>query len=202
MRSDDRPAGELELSDALPEPRFTERHRRIVDLPNEVVWRACRRVTPREVRTLSPLMAARGIPSRLRHRPSVGFGSSGPLIDAFLDAGFVALRCDEQPRSGRALTLLGAAGKFWSPIHNRPRAFDDAATFLDFAAPGYAKTVVSLEVTDLGREGTLLQTQTWVRGTDSHADRRFAPYWALIHPFSGLIRRSWLAAIERRATDG
>ncbi len=183
----------------MPEPRFAERHLRIIDLPVEIVWPACREVTPSEVRTLSPLMAARGTPGRGRRRQAVGLGPSGPLVDAFLAAGFVALRCDEQPRGGKALILLGAAGRFWSPAHNRPRAFENAAAFLGFDAPGHAKTVVSLEATDLGRGRTLVQTQTWVRGTDARADRRFAPYWGLIRPFSGLIRRSWLAAIERRA---
>jgi hypothetical protein len=35
--------------------------------------------------------------------------------------------------------------------------------------------------------------------TDPTSARRFARYWRLIRPASGAIRRSWLAAIERRA---
>lgn len=36
--------------------------------------------------------------------------------------------------------------------------------------------------------------------TDDAARRAFALYWLLIRGPSGLIRRSWLAAIDRRAT--
>jgi len=32
------------------------------------------------------------------------------------------------------------------------------------------------------------------------ARRRFAVYWALIHPASGLVRRDMLATVRRRAT--
>jgi hypothetical protein len=35
--------------------------------------------------------------------------------------------------------------------------------------------------------------------TDASSARRFARYWRLIRPASGAIRRSWLAAIKRRA---
>lgn len=44
------------------------------------------------------------------------------------------------------------------------------------------------------------ETITRVNGTDQASSRKFAPYWAIIRGPSGLIRRSWLAAIDRRAT--
>ena len=43
-------------------------------------------------------------------------------------------------------------------------------------------------------------TETRVVGTSRNATLFFAPYWAVIRLPSGLIRRSMLAAIERRAT--
>lgn len=45
-----------------------------------------------------------------------------------------------------------------------------------------------------------LITETRVEGTDKASNAKFAPYWALIRLPSGLIRRCWLAAIERRAS--
>lgn len=44
----------------------------------------------------------------------------------------------------------------------------------------------------------LHRRETVVVGTDRASTRRFAPYWAFIRLPSGLIRRSWLAAIDRR----
>jgi hypothetical protein len=38
-----------------------------------------------------------------------------------------------------------------------------------------------------------------VLATDAAARRRFGVYWAAIRPWSGVIRREWLRAIERRA---
>jgi hypothetical protein len=40
-----------------------------------------------------------------------------------------------------------------------------------------------------------------VQLTDDHSRRVFGRYWLLIRPFSGLIRREWLAAIARRARE-
>jgi hypothetical protein len=37
------------------------------------------------------------------------------------------------------------------------------------------------------------------RPGNARAPRQFGRYWLLIRPFSGRIRRQWLAAITRRA---
>jgi hypothetical protein len=46
-----------------------------------------------------------------------------------------------------------------------------------------------------------LTTETRVLLTDEASRRAFARYWLLIRPFSGLIRRRWLAAVARRASQ-
>ena len=56
----------------------------------------------------------------------------------------------------------------------------------------------SLEAVDRGDHVELI-TETRVAGTDRASNMKFAPYWALIRFPSGLIRRCWLAAIERTA---
>jgi hypothetical protein len=48
------------------------------------------------------------------------------------------------------------------------------------------------------RDG-LVTTETRVFSETDAARRRFAIYWRFIRPGSGIIRRSWLAAIKRRA---
>jgi hypothetical protein len=65
------------------------------------------------------------------------------------------------------------------------RAFDE---------PGYVKAVMNF----LATEGTL-ETETRIKATDPASRARFAPYWRLIRPGSGAIRRAWLRAAKRRA---
>lgn len=188
----------LSMEDTLASHPFTERHHRIIDQPIDAVWRACRTVTTREVRLLAPLMALRSLPRVLRRDAAITMQPELAMLDAFAAEGFVVLRHDHQPTGGHALILFGAAGKFWSPSHNAPRQFDSTDEFLGFDEPGFAKTVARLEAIALGPDRTLIETETWVTGTDPASTRRFAPYWAIIRGPSGLIRRSWLRAIHRR----
>lgn len=192
---------DLELADALPSNPFTEVHHRIIDRPIEEVWQACLMVTAKEVRLLGPLMTFRTLPRLFRHGRAITAAAPKPLLDVFAKEGFTVLRRDDEPLEGRALVLFGAAGRFWSISENAPIPFSTPQEFLDFEEPNYAKTVATLEATDLGNGTTKVETVTWVAGTDAAATKKFAPYWMVIRGGSGLIRRSWLAAISRRALD-
>lgn len=189
---------ELTLDAALPDAPFHELHHRTVDRPIDEVWPHCLDVTAREIRTLGPLLSLRGLPARLRGRTPPAASAPTPLLDVFAAEGFVLLRRDREPTEGRAQVLFGATGVFWSVTDNAPLPFDSAQAFLDFTEPGYATTVARLEAIDLGDGTTRIETETRVIGTDPASTRKFAPYWALIRLPSGLIRRSWLAAIGRR----
>lgn len=185
----------------LPGAPFREVHRRVVTAPVEEVWPQCLAVRASDIRALGPLVAVRALPARLQRRRSPRLGAPAPLIEAFTREGFVVLRCNPEPIDGRASVVLGAAGRFWSITGNAPVRFGGRSAhsdFLAFADPGYAKTVVRLDATDRGDGTTELVTETLVTGTDASSTRRFAPYWALIRLPSGLIRRSWLAAIDAR----
>lgn len=143
-------------------------------------------------------MAVRSLPSRFRNRGSGRAADLKPLLDTIDGDGFVLIDRDEEPTHGGARVVMGAAGRFWSPARNRPIDFDTADDFLDFAEPGFAKAVFDLAVREL--DGRVeLSTETIIAGTDARSTRAFGRYWALIRLPSGLIRRSWLAAIERRA---
>jgi hypothetical protein len=56
-------------------------------------------------------------------------------------------------------------------------------------------------VTADGPGGSIVSTETRVFANSAAASRRFAAYWRIIYPGSALIRRMWLRAIERRATN-
>ena len=59
---------------------------------------------------------------------------------------------------------------------------------------------MNILVTEAGPERSLVTTETRVFANSGPARRRFAAYWRVIYPGSGLIRRMWLRAIQRRAT--
>jgi hypothetical protein len=70
--------------------------------------------------------------------------------------------------------------------------------FVSFAEPGYAKAAMAFLVVP-ERGGSRVVTETRIAGTSPEATRAFLRYWRATRPGSGAIRRSWLAAIRRRA---
>ena len=89
------------------------------------------------------------------------------------------------------LTLIGRP---WTPGGGLRPGED----FVRFNEPGYAKMAMDLRALPDG-EGARLETETRVFLTDAAARRRFAAYWLVVRPFSGLIRRRWLRAAKQRA---
>ena len=188
-----------QLDAVLPQPHFVERHQRTVHASADVVWKAAMTVTPREIRLLAPFMALRSLPHLLTGRRERSLRTDdAPFIEVFESEGFVELHRDAQVTEGHAVALYGAAGRFWSPSANAPVPLRDAQAFTQHEGPGTAKVAFSLEVVE--RDGaTLLTTETRILGTDPASRRVFGRYWLIIRGPSGLIRRSWLAAIDRRA---
>lgn len=186
------------FEDILPAAPFSELHTRIIDAPIDEVWPHCLAVTAQEIRTLGPLMAVRGLPAAFTRKSAVSASAPLPLLDVFESEGFVILRRDAAPSAGRASIVFGAAGRFWSVRGNSPVSFGSGDDFLAFDRPDHAKTIARLDAIALDDGTTRVETETLIAGTDSASSRKFAPYWALIRLPSGLIRRSWLAAIDRR----
>lgn len=89
------------------------------------------------------------------------------------------------------------------------REFFSTGSFRIFAADPPREVVFGIErlhLRALGNfrtvttvSGTVLSTETWVETTTPQADRAFRLYWAVVAPFSGLIRRVLLGAAKRRA---
>lgn len=121
------------------------------------------------------------------------------MLDDFEAKGFLSVRRDATPLDGRGLVLLCVAGRFWSPTGDAALSLAGLDDFVNCVTPGVAKAVATLEAVEHG-DHTELVTETRVVGVDAAANRAFAAYWALIRVPSGLIRRTWLAAIARRAT--
>ena len=75
--------------------------------------------------------------------------------------------------------VVGLTGEFW---RLRGRTADACRAVVDFRIGG-----------------TGLATETRVHVADPAARRKFACYWLVVRPFSGLIRRLVLRAVKRKA---
>ena len=164
----------LGLDDALPVWHHGERHELYVDAPSARALAAVRAVSAAEMPSARRLMRLRGL------RPS----RAGSLVEAMMADGFAPFGDD----------VLVLVGRPWS-LRGGLRQVED---FLAFHEPGYAKMALDFTAVPEG-DGTRLATETRVFLTDDSARRRFAAYWLVVRPFSGLVRRSWLAAAKRRA---
>jgi len=84
--------------------------------------------------------------------------------------------------------VFAASGAPWRPSGGlRP-----------FAAgiPGTVRVAADIRATPVSG-GCILSTETRVEAADDRARRAFRRYWLVVGPFSGLIRRRWLRAVER-----
>lgn len=100
--------------------------------------------------------------------------------------------------SGERELVFGMAGRFWQLDYGQlPVA--DAADFLAFSCPGTARLALGFVTKHQDDGTTCLTTETRICCQDPEALRRFTPYWYLIRPVSGLIRRRILGAIRREA---
>jgi hypothetical protein len=84
--------------------------------------------------------------------------------------------------------VLGAAGRPWSP-RSKLVAFEAAG-------PGQVRMAVEISARSEG-DGSVLATETRVAAMDPRSRRSFAAYWLAVGPFSALVRKRWLAAVER-----
>jgi hypothetical protein len=175
-------------------PRFDvcQVHEALVPAPADVVYSAVKQVTAGEVGPLMPLEFLRSLPAFLFGRRPLLPDPSAPLLAQFT-VGVVPL--DERP--GKEI-VAGAVGRFWRMVGNEAAPVRTRADFVAFCEPGYAKAAIAFSVFP-ERAGTRVRTETRVVGTSAEATRLLRRYWLVIRPASDAIRRSWLAAIRRRA---
>jgi hypothetical protein len=170
------------LDKAMPEYDRREVHRRRIHAPADAIWAAAKELRGDEMTVMRALMGIR----TLGRGPRAG---DRTVLASFRGMGFRLIA--EEP--GRELVVAGI-GRFWLPSGGL-RKVESSEQFAAFAEPRYAKVAFNFRL-----EG--LSTETRIAGTDAHARRRFGAYWLLVRPGSGLIRREWLRAIDKRAQTG
>ncbi|MFA0996217.1 hypothetical protein ACDH54_10805, partial [Pseudomonas syringae] len=99
-------------------------------------------------------------------------------------------------RRGNSEVAYGLAGKLWRANYGQA-TLADVHAFQAFDTFGSVKLVVSFECRLLEAGLTRVVTETRVHCLDKHALRRFTPYWYVITPVSGIIRRRMLKMIAR-----
>jgi hypothetical protein len=194
MTDSERSAGTV-LDRLVPAFQAAERHSATIAASADQVWAALTQVTVGELRLFRLLMGFRALPGRLLGRPHARFDADESLLGWAVRFGFTIL--GEEVR--REL-VVGAIGQPWRRVGGRGMAVAGGDDFAAFDQAGYAKMAANFQlVPDAGGRAVQLTTETRVACTDAASSRRFARYWWLIRPASGAIRRSWLAAIKRRA---
>jgi hypothetical protein len=171
---------------------FRERHETTVDAPPESVFGAVGRFTAGEIPLHRLLSSMRLLPGRLGGAPAPRPDRDALVLGAAFEQGFMVLA--EQP--GREV-VLGTIGRSATPTGPRVPIRDSLA-FAAFDTPGFVKAAFNFRVDDIGGR-TRLSTETRVRATDPAERRKFARYWVLSRLGRGLLRRSWLRAVRRRA---
>lgn len=172
----------------LPQYQFAEEHSRYVPASPARVLDVVGRPDVVDDPIARKLIALRELPARLAGR--LGYASALRGRPSFGLANFTFLG-----RDGDGEMAFGLAGRFWRADYGLVEVAD-AQAFLALDAVGIAKLVMNFTVETEG-SGTRLTTRTRVWCGDDAARRSFKPYWLLIRPASGLIRRRLL----RRAYD-
>lgn len=174
----------------LPEFDFEERHRilGVVARP-EALRTIIASLDDHGDAWLNALLWLREWPARAvyRWRPDLGIAPQQPRFGL---GNFTRLADDETG------LVFGMVGSFWR-LNFGLQAVADERQFLAARSPGAAKLVLGFQWAQ-GVDGRLdLETVTRIQCTDAAARRRMALYWALIRPFSGLIRRRILRQVRR-----
>ncbi|MDN5764386.1 MAG: molybdopterin-dependent oxidoreductase [Humibacillus sp.] len=172
------------LAEALPRSRFSERHALDIEASPDQVWSALTALRWSDLRLTTPLMLLRGMGRTPTARGRRVLGR-GPVVPLHLHAPWYA--------------ATGAIGRPWQLRPERGPSVTNLQGIADFAEPGWLKYGMDFALEELPSGGTRVATTTLCEPTDESALRRFRPYWLLIRPFSGLIRRDLLHTIARRA---
>jgi hypothetical protein len=94
--------------------------------------------------------------------------------------------------------VIGVAGRFWRPGGGR-RLGLKPGDFIAFSRAGHAKAAMNFRMRSHSQGRTLLATETRIACFGPAAWWKFRLYWAVVAPFSGVIRRAILKQIRVEA---
>jgi len=157
----------------------------LVDADVAATWDALMNVDLLEVGRSKPLVGLLGalrvlpdVAARLLHGELPPRGPQrirlSELTAIPLDKGGWILLGERPPNE----IALGLIGKFWRPVIEFA-SVSSPAEFVEFSAPGYAKTVYELSIRAVDARRSALSGVMRTATTDEHARRWFRRYWTL-----------------------
>jgi hypothetical protein len=176
----------------VPIPHYREYHSASVRAPADTVIAAAAAYRTESDAFFRGMIALRELPMRAERL--LGRRPTEPQPPFGIDDFTLLQRCENE-------VVFGLAGRFWRPDFDLV-PLSGGQDFLDLNEPGIAKLALNFAVRADGSGVTMLSTETRVLCVDRAARRRFAPYWLLIRPVSGLIRRRTLGIIRRTCEGG
>jgi len=186
------------IDDYLPQYDVSERHGTHVAASCEATYSAIWTANLANAPVARMLLALRALPGA-HGRGVAGLralrarGTRPITLATFQQRGF-QLRAELPPTE----LVIGVEGKFWRPTGNL--CTPPATSFRSQrATPGTARGVWNFHLHARADGTTDLTTETRVHCADTSVRRRFLPYWYLIRPASGMIRRAMLREIRRTA---
>jgi hypothetical protein len=173
----------------LPNYQFSESHQAAIRCGPGELLDIIQNFQPPKGGFSETAMFLRQLPAKLMHWLAP---SRVPRPSPFTLANFVPLA-----RDGDREIVAGLIGKFWRPDFGLC-VVNGASEFLACNPPKTAKLAIGFVAEQFG-EDTLLTTETRVYCPDRYSLTMFLPYWLIIRPVSGLLRRRALATIRRIA---
>ena len=174
------------IDEFLPNYDFSARYEIRIDAPASAVYRCLLRSDFSElwlVRLLLSIRSGKWLP---RSRVSTD------LRQRLQGTGFVILA--EVPNEE---IVIGIAGRFWRPDGGRCKELT-AKDFAGFCRSGFAKAAWNFKLRADSTGSTVLSTETRIKCFGA-AFWKFRLYWALVGPFSGLIRKAILKQVKTEA---
>lgn len=179
------------LSEFMPRYQFREFHQIPVDSDPEVIFQTLPDMDLRRSFPIRALFRLRELPGKIikPHNQAPDFGYT---LRDMIRLGFIPL-AEDPPHE----ICLGLVGRFWRPVPDIIQI--PGHEFKDFDDPGYAKVVMNFHIPSLEPGKCRLTTETRIWCPNAKTQARFRPYWTIIRPFSGLIRREMLKIAKQTA---
>ena len=164
-----------------------------IKAPKERIFQAIRELNSSEVRLMRPLFALRGLPALLTGKKQ--FSHEGlPILQGMQKEGFRVIQ--DQPDQ----LVFGVMGKFWKLTGLESHIPEKVEEYHAAPPRGMAKAIGYFGCEPGASENShKLVHATWVYTPDPKVKRTFGTYWRIIYPGAYILRKSWLAAIKRKA---
>ena len=158
----------------LPRYTFGEYHETLVDCQIQDVYEVARDFDLSKSRRIKFLFRLRGLPTKRMN-----------LQDFVADMGFTHLE-DNPPHEN----LTG----FW--MRPRIEKIPSYGDFVNGSIPSWVKVVWNFRFEKIGENKTKVSTETRILCVVPITKFTFGLYWAMVKPFSGLIRKEMLNIIK------